>query len=74
MFSDKPRQGVQGGEALVTRRDAAASIALNMREELAHQIRTNIYDPQAIDRRTYLRYDKGQEQAQRVSIAVLRVQ
>jgi hypothetical protein len=35
MFSDKARQCVQGGESLVTRRDAAASIALNMCEELA---------------------------------------
>jgi len=73
MFSNKPCECVQGGEPLVARRNAAASIALDVCEELAHQFWTDIHDPQSIDRRTDLCCDKGQEQAQGVSIAVLRV-
>jgi hypothetical protein len=49
MFANEPSQSMDRCKALVACRNAAVPIALNVCEELAHQFRAHIHNPQAID-------------------------
>jgi hypothetical protein len=72
-FANEPGQSVNGGKPLVSSADAAMALLFNVREESTKGFASQIFNPQSVNDPLTADADEGQQQAECVPIALLRV-